>query len=221
MFTKRIISINYEFKKGDNSMANWLYCQVCQQWSKSTTSDGEYCSFCNNLFNGQGINLASDKEVIEKLKELHNNATILEKTKITKKQLEVPEVSGKTEMIEISAGPGIFESAIKPEKTKLPEMPEAAEVSETPEPIETFETPMVLESSETPAKNEVSITTDTSEVSAEPVIIETLESYDTFESYEISTKSYVPTENSEPPKEKKVPAHRLYMENKRRSKKRR
>ncbi|HAA08896.1 MAG TPA: hypothetical protein DCD98_03905, partial [Syntrophomonas sp.] len=57
-------------------MAYWLFCQVCNQWSRFPTplSDEKTCPFCNNQYTkSKHFNSShADHEVISKLKNLQN-----------------------------------------------------------------------------------------------------------------------------------------------------
>lgn len=184
-------------------MAYWLYCQNCKQWNKSAVplSYDMSCSFCNNLFikvKQQYINSISDDAEIEELKDSQNSTPISETTEIFEKYGE-PNISGPGEVL-IN--------------------PDTSEISETPAVIETSEIPETFEQYEIPEETELSTTLDTSKVPEIPAAAETSEIPEAFESHETLDKQEESTEPevSESP-EIEIPAHRLFMLNKRRSRK--
>lgn len=181
-------------------MAFWLYCPVCKQWSKSATSltDDKTCSFCNALLKQRYVNSISDNEVIEKLKELQNSPAI---PKISEIQMPGGSDISKPE-----------ETAIKAETIGVPEAPamiaafasaETDEVDEIPEEIEISAKAETMEVPESPAMMAAFASAETDEVDEPP------------EEEEIS----VAYKAHETPATRDIPAHRWYMENKRRSQK--
>lgn len=100
--------------------------------------------------------------------------------------------------------------------------PETPEIPETLVMIETSERPEAFESHEIPEEKEISTTNETPEIPETPVIEtfkrpEASESYETLEKPETSTTHQTP----KTPKTKKTPANRMFIENKRRLRKKR
>ncbi|NLM89096.1 MAG: hypothetical protein GX176_10025, partial [Syntrophomonadaceae bacterium] len=125
-------------------MAYWLFCQVCNQWSRFPTplSEEKSCTFCNSQYIKSKPPYSShvDKEVISKLKNLQNKppvttgdttsdnaeAEIIETREIP----TIPEEAANDKAAILSEKPDHDEAPVEPEKSSLTEEPATTEASE-------------------------------------------------------------------------------------------
>ncbi len=129
-------------------MAYWLYCQSCEQWSKSTTpmSDDKSCSFCSKPYVSvvkSSINSNLDQEVAENSRELEQDIEALEIPATmepdTSEKVDIKEIFPSQEITEPAVTPDISES-IGLQEVETPEIPEKDEIVEIREEFESLET---------------------------------------------------------------------------------
>lgn len=169
-------------------MAYWLYCQVCNQWSKFATplSDDKSCTFCNSQYKKckQLYHSNLDNEIIEKLKNFPNEAA--------KTTTEMSTDDDAVKVIKTRETFDVPEEAAVESTTKLLEAPETGEIPKESEISGTQESLSSPDEQVNPA---------TPQKSLEPAPDETLEESDPFSkqnSQEISQEPINNKANNEP-----------------------
>jgi hypothetical protein len=185
------------FRKEIILMAYWLFCQVCNQWSRFPTplSEEKSCTFCNSQYIKSKPPYSShvDKEVISKLKNLQNKppvttgdttsdnaeAEIIETREIP----TIPEEAANDKAAILSEKPDHDEAPVEPEKSSLTEEPATTETSEITSQSEIPsipEEPVITEGPPTPdeplEKTAPSSASESQEITPEPVNENTAES---------------------------------------------
>lgn len=204
-------------------MAYWLFCQSCKEWTKSATplSDDKSCAFCNNNFIKIKplINPSLDNSTVENILEIDNAASTPETDDLTEQVEETTSFESTEEIIKQETSEAT-EPSIEIDVLPEPKIKEPSKNLEETESIEVRESPEVAEEQ---INEEISdkLETEEPESPEEPTIKELSETPETDEAIEVSTSTTKLEEPNIPTEERSTPAHRLFIEERRKNRKQR